>query len=70
MRAGAAGGGRGVRGGGGGTTMNNRFTFFAALMPILFARDLIQHAESNQGDSAREGSDLKTRLNHISNREM
>ena len=63
MRAGAAGGGRGVRGDGG-TTMNNRFTFFAALMPILFARDLIQHAESNQGACAnwiiaREGTILK-----------
>ena len=75
MRAGAAGGGRGVRGDGG-TTMNNRFTFFAALEPFLFARSLIQHAESNQGACANwidaDGIDVGREgiLKHPSERDM
>ena len=59
-----------------GTTMNNRFTFFAALEPFLFARSLIQHAESNQGACANwidaDGIDVGREgiLKHPSERDM
>ena len=79
--AGAAGGGgrrrrRRKRRRQAGTTMNNRFTFFAALEPFLFARSLIQHAESNQGACANwidaDGIDVGREgiLKHPSERDM